>query len=108
MSDSPWNAYGRLPLNAGKTGRSDKNDPLAGVVNEVARGREQLDKYLNGAVREYFEIHNGRAGYRSIIDSALAPFTRPESIEERLNRLAREAQARRPNSGPGTPRPRSR
>jgi hypothetical protein len=105
MTNSPWDAYGRLPLDADKNGRSNKNDVLAGVVNEVVRGREQLDKYLSGAVREFFEIQNGRTGYRNIIDSALAPSPRPESIEERLSRFAREAAMRRPNAAPGT-RPR--
>jgi hypothetical protein len=106
MSDSPWNAYGRLPLSASSE-HSDKTDPIAGVISEVMRGREQLDKYLTGVLREYFEIHSGSAGYRSIITDALAPSDRPETIEERLNRLAREARARRPNARPHT-RPRSR
>jgi hypothetical protein len=87
--------YGRMPLNAAAAETGDKKDPVAGVVNEVMRGREQLEKYLDGVLREYFAIQSGKAGYRSIIDSALTPSSRPETIEERLNRLAREAQARR-------------
>jgi hypothetical protein len=95
MSDSPWSMYGRLPLNSGAAEAGDKKDPVASVVSEVMRGREQLEKYLDGVLREYFAIQSGKAGYRSIIDSALTPSSRPETIEERLNRLAREAQARR-------------
>ena len=99
MSDSPWSAYGRLPLNAEKT-ESSKTSPVAGVVNEAIRGREQLEKYLEGVMREYFVIQKGSAGYRSIIADALTPSDKPETIEERLNRLAAEAQARRPKTGP--------
>jgi hypothetical protein len=94
MSDSPWSAYGRLPLNADNT-ESSKTSPVAAVVNEAIRGRQQLEKYLEGVMREYFEIQKGNAGYRNIITDALTPSERPETIEERLNRLAAEAQARR-------------
>ena len=100
MSDSPWSAYGRLPLNAEKTDSNKQPSPVAGVVNEAIRGREQLDKYLQGVMREYFEIQKGSAGYRTIIADALTPSDRPETIEERLNRLAAEAQARRRKPAP--------
>jgi hypothetical protein len=105
MSDSPWNAYGRLPLGANSNDQSDKTDPVAGVISDVMRGREQVDKYLNAMVREYFEIQSGSTGYRSIIADALAPSDRPETIEERLERLARTARARRPGIKSRTPRP---
>ena len=96
MSNSPWSAYGRLPLNADNTDSTPKTSAVANVVNEAIRGREQLDKYLQGVMREYFEIQKGSAGYRAIIADALTPSERPETIEERLNRLAAEAQARQP------------
>jgi hypothetical protein len=113
MSNSPWNAYGRLPSAAQSTesglsnGSSDRaKSPIAGVVNEVLRGREKLDQYLNSVLREYFEIQSGNTGYRSIIADALTPSSRPETIEERLNRLASEAQLRRP--APRIHKPRNR
>jgi hypothetical protein len=90
-----------------KKNPSDPRSPIAGVVNEVMRGREQLDKYLSSAVREYFEIQSGNSGYRNIIANALMPSDRPETIEERLARLAREAQSRRPPPPP-LRKPRSR
>jgi hypothetical protein len=91
---------------------SDQNTPsnprsaVAGVVDELMRGREQLAKYLSGAMREYFEIHSGSSGYRNIIADALMPWDHPETIEERLARLAREAQSRR--ATPPLRKPRSR
>jgi hypothetical protein len=107
MSNSPWSAYGRPPaVSTGHEGNASKDNPVAGVVNEVIRGREKLDEYLNGVLREYFEIHSGDSGYRSIIAGALTPSNRPETIEERLNRLARESESRRP--APRVRRPRSR
>jgi hypothetical protein len=109
MSNSPWSAYGRLPLNAENTHSSgDKVSLVADVVNEAIRGREQLDQYLQGVMREYFEIQKGNAGYRAIIADALTPSERPETIEERLNRLAIAAQARRSRAGSRGPRGRSR
>ena len=99
MSNSPWSAYGRLPLNAEKTDSTQKTSPVANVVNEAIRGREQLDKYLQGVMAEYSAIQSGGAGYRRIISDVLTPSERPETIEERLNRLAAEAQARRPQAG---------
>ena len=100
MSNSPWSAYGRLPLSAENTDSTKPTSPVAGVVNEAIRGREQLEKYLQGVMREYFEIQSGSAGYRSIITGALTPSERPETIEERLNRLAAEALARRRQPAP--------
>ena len=108
MSNSPWSAYGRLPLDADKSDSTSKPNPVASVVNEAIRGRQQLDAYLQGAMREYFEIQKGSAGYRAIIDTALTPSAQPETIEERLNRLAAEAQTRWPKAAPSTARRRSR
>jgi hypothetical protein len=99
MSNSPWSAYGRLPLNAEPTDSHPMPNAVASVVNEAIRGREQLDKYLQGVMAEYFAIQKGSAGYRNIIANALTPSEQPETIEERLNRLAAEAQARQPKSG---------
>jgi hypothetical protein len=106
MSNSPWSSYGRVPLGSKKPDASDERSAVAGVLNEVMRGREQLDKYLNGALREYFEIQSGSSGYRNIITHALTPSDRPETIEERLSRLAREAQSRRPAAPLRKPRSR--
>jgi hypothetical protein len=108
MSNSPWSAYGRLPLNAEKTDSMQKTSPVANVVSEAIRGREQLEKYLQGVMAEYSAIQSGNAGYRRIVSDVLAPSDRPETIEERLNRLAAEAQARRPQSASRSPRKRSR
>lgn len=107
MNDSPWSAYGRLPALSSKTdGAAAADNPVAGVVNEVIRGQKKLEQYLNGVLREYFEIQSGDKGYRHIIDDAMTPSKRPETIEERLNRLAREAESRR--SPQRTRRPRTR
>ena len=107
MNDSPWSAYGRLPALSGKTDRPTiTDDPVAGVVNEALREREKLEQYLNGVLREYFEIQSGDKGYRHIIDDAMTPSNRPETIEERLNRLARKSESRR--SPQRTRRPRTR
>jgi hypothetical protein len=97
MSNSPWSAYGRVAsVSTGSERTASADNPVAGVINEVVRGREKLDQYLQGVLREYFEIQSGDTGYRSIIADALTPSSRPETIEERLNRLALEAQSRRP------------
>ena len=106
MSNSPWSAYGRIPSLSTNTDSAAADSPVAGVVNEVTRGRQKLDQYLQGVMREYFEIRSGDAGYRSIIADALTPSSRPETIEERLNRLAREAQSRRPEPRQRPPRAR--
>ena len=107
MSNSPWSAYGRIPALSSNTERSTTSDsPVAGVVNEVLRGRQKVEQYLNSVMREYFEIHSGEAGYRSIIADAMTPSSRPETIEERLNRLARESESRRPEQRSRSPRAR--
>jgi hypothetical protein len=88
-SKSPWSAYGRLPLETPKPAAAPAEDPTLGAIDNLQRGREQVQKYLAGLVREYNEIRSGRTGYRAIVENA------PETIEERLTRLAREAVARR-------------
>jgi hypothetical protein len=98
MSDSPWSGYGRMQEHK-KDGASPV-DPLAPVINDFMRGRKQVRDYLDGVLREYYDIQCGSAGYRSMIDDAMTPSSHPESIEERLARLAREAQARRGNTPP--------
>ena len=100
MSKSPWSAYGRVPPKTDGTSKADDKSPISGVVNEVLRGREQLEHYIDGALREFFEIRSGDTGYRQIIADALTPSTRPETIEERLTRLAREATMRRESRSP--------
>jgi hypothetical protein len=107
MNDSPWSAYGRMPaLPSNNDAAAAADNPVAGVVNEVLRGQAKLEQYLNGVMREYFEIHSGDTGYRSIIDDAMTPSNRPETIEERLKRFAREAESRRPPQRTGRPRTR--
>jgi hypothetical protein len=102
MSESPWSAYGRLPPKPQRGSKTEKQDPVKGVLEEALRGREQLETYLHGVLREFFEIRSGNTGYRQIISDALSPSTRPESIEEQLTRLAREAQTRRSGRSPRT------
>jgi hypothetical protein len=94
-SKSPWSAYGRLPLETPKPAAAPAEDPTLGAIDNLQRGREQVQKYLAGLVREYNESRSGRTGYRAIVDDALNPSNAPETIEERLTRLAREAVARR-------------
>jgi hypothetical protein len=100
MSQSPWSAYGRLPPKPDGGSKAEKQNPVSGVVQEVMRGRVQLENYLDGVMREFFEIRSGNTGYRQIIADALSPSARPETIEERLTRLAREAEMRRGNRSP--------
>ncbi|MGZ3563881.1 MAG: hypothetical protein ACXWCY_14585 [Burkholderiales bacterium] len=101
MSESPWNAYGRLPAKP-DAGSEKKRDPVREVVAEAMRGREKLEHYLHAVLREFFEIRSGNTGYGQIVADALSPSTRPESIEEQLTRLAREAQTRRSARSPRT------
>jgi hypothetical protein len=102
MSKSPWSAYGRVPPQPDRGLKSQSQNPVSGVVEQVLRGREQLDNYLHGVLREFYAIRSGDTGYRQIIADALSPSTRPETIEERLSRLAREAQTRRSGRPPST------
>lgn len=103
MSTSPWSAYGRIPPKAADRPPADKNDPLAGVLNDVVRGRQEIENFLSRLLREYNEIRSGSTGYRPMITDALAPANRPETIEERLTRLAAKAQTRRSGPPPDSP-----
>ena len=103
MSTSPWSAYGRIPQRAAPAPAADTQDPVANVVNEVERGREQVEKYLDRVLKEYNEIRSGSTGYGQIIADALTPSGRPETIEERFARLAAKAQSRRSSRPPNSP-----
>ena len=92
MNESPWSVYGRMPQ-MDNGGQSARQDPVAGVVSEALRGRAQVERYLDGIVREYYAIKSGESGYGKIIADALTPSDRPETIEERFARLARHTQA---------------
>jgi hypothetical protein len=102
-SKSPWSTYGRLPPETQRPA-APSEDVTLGAIDNLERGREQLQKYLADLVREYNEIRSGQTGYRKIVDDALNPSSAPETIEERLTRLAREAAARRSRRAP-RPRP---
>ncbi len=93
-SKSPWSTYGRLPPETPKPAAASGDDPTLGAIGNLERGREQLQRYLANTVREYNEIRSGQTGYRKIVDDALNPSSVPETIEERLTRLAREAARR--------------
>ena len=93
-SKSPWSTYGRLPPQAPRSDAARSEDVTLGAIDNLERGREQLQKYLANLVREYNEIRSGQTGYRKIVDDALNPSSAPETIEERLTRLAREAARR--------------
>jgi hypothetical protein len=99
---SPWSIYGRLPPETRKPAARPDADPTLGAIDNLERGREQVQRYLANLVREYNEIRSGRTGYRRIVDDALNPSSAPETIEERLTRLAREA-ARRARRGTRPP-----
>ena len=92
-SKSPWSTYGRLPPQA-PSAAARGEDVTRGAIDNLERGRVELQKYLANLVREYNEIRSGQTGYRKIVDDALNPSTKPETIEERLTRLAREAAGR--------------
>lgn len=99
-SKSPWSMYGRVPPQS-PTSVPGKRDVTLGAIDNVTRGREQLQRYLSSVMREYHEIRSGQTGYRKILDAALDPSAGPETIEERLSRLAREAARR--TRGPQRP-----
>lgn len=89
MNRSPWSSYGRTPAQP-ETPRARDADPTFGAAAQVARGREQLTRYLQRALKDYDAIRGGRSGYQRLVADALEPSPRPESIEERLRRLAGE------------------
>jgi hypothetical protein len=95
-SKSPWSTYGRLPAQSQQQSQSvPRDDVTLGAMNDFARDRQHVDKYLSDLMREFYEIRSGQTGYRKIVDDVLHPSSAPETIEERLARLAREAAARR-------------
>lgn len=89
MNRSPWSSYGRTPEPT-ETPRTRDADPTFGAAAQVARGREQMTRYLQRALKDYDDIRAGRCGYQKLVADALKPSPRPESIEERLRRLAGE------------------
>ena len=96
MNKSPWSAYGRTSPT--KPAHVRTRDLTFGAMANVERGREQLEKYLHDALRDYYEIRSGGRGYQKIIADALDPSPQPETIEERLRRLANEAKRRGPDA----------
>lgn len=89
MNKSPWSSYGRLPA-APDADASQAPDPTLGAAANVARGREDLVRYLQRTLKEYADIRAGRSGYQRLVADAMQPSPRPESIEERLRRLGGE------------------
>ena len=71
MDTSPWSLYGR-----------------AQPKSDSAR---QLEQFLQRTLDDYQRSR----GYRKIIEDALSPSPGPETIEERLQRLARESRVAR-------------
>ena len=92
MNKSPWSAYGRT--SPAKPADTRVRDSTLGALENVERGREQLEKYLHGALRDYHEIRSGERGYQKIIADALMPSPHPETVEEQLRRLANDAVRR--------------
>jgi hypothetical protein len=90
MNRSPWSSYGRLPAQPDGEAAGNRPDPTLGAAANVARGREQLSRYLERALKEYADIRVGRTGYQRLVADAMTPSPRPESIEERLRRLGGE------------------
>ena len=72
MDTSPWSLYGRV------TPKSDS--------------KKQLDQYLDRTMKDFHDIRS--RGYGQIIRDALSPSPGPETVEERLRRLEREAKRR--------------
>ena len=90
MNKSPWSSYGRIPAQPDGEAAAQRPDPTLGAAANVARGREQLARYLQRTLKEYADIRAGRSGYQRLVADALTPSPRPESIEERLRRLGGE------------------
>jgi hypothetical protein len=90
MNKSPWSSYGRMPAPQDPQAAPRSADPTFGAAAQVARGREQLARYLQRALKDYADIRVGRSGYQRLVADALRPSPRPESIEERLRRLGGE------------------
>lgn len=90
MNRSPWSTYGRAPAQPEGGTQPRDDDPTFGAAAQVARGREQLVRYLQRALKDYADIRAGRSGYQRLVADALRPSPRPESVEERLRRLGGE------------------
>jgi hypothetical protein len=88
MNKSPWSFYGRREENGSDGAASSKADPTLGAARELMLTHEQLKRYLDRTLREYQEIRAGRTGYGTLVEEALKPSPRPETIEERLRRLS--------------------
>ncbi len=88
MHRSPWSYYGHRPGTLDADRQRSSADPTFGAERNVTRTREQLAQYLQRTLQEYSNIRAGDCGYRKMIDDALKPPPRPESIEETLRRLA--------------------
>jgi hypothetical protein len=102
MSRSPWSAYGRANAPA-EPPADDGPDCTFGALRNVERGREELQKCLQRVLREYYEIRSGESGYRRLIEAALEPSPQPETVEERLRRLASERRLGRQRKGRSAP-----
>jgi len=87
MNTSPWNYYGRLPAKQEPDPSDSAPDPTLGAARDVTRTRAQLMEYLRRTLAEYSDIRGGQCGYQKMIDDAMQPPPRPESIEETLRRL---------------------
>ncbi|HYC48552.1 MAG TPA: hypothetical protein VED01_24015 [Burkholderiales bacterium] len=87
-NQSPWSSYGRRQNRSEQPQQATPQpDFTFGAAREAMRTHEQLKRYLERTMREFNEIRGGRAGYYRIIEDALKPPPRPESIEETLRRL---------------------
>ncbi len=90
MHRSPWSYYGHGSGGPETSPQRSAPDPTFGAERNVTRTREQLVRYLHRTIEEYSNIRAGERGYQKMIDEALKPPPRPESIEETLRRLAGE------------------
>ena len=70
MDNSPWSLYGR--------------------VSPKTEAAKQVEQFLERTIDDY----NRSRAYKQIIADALAPAPGPETVEERLRRLEREARRR--------------
>ena len=72
MDKSPWSTYGRIT-----------------PKSESAR---QLEQFMTRTLKDFHDIRS--RGYGQIIRDAMTPSPGPETVEERLRRLEREAKRR--------------
>ena len=99
MNKSPWSYYGRREENGSDGTASSDADPTLGAARELMLTQEQLKRYLDRTLREYQEIRAGRTGYAPLLEEALKPSPRPETIEERLRRLSAGCPDQEPPAG---------